>query len=119
MRKGQVRVLIVSPFSNDRVALEELLRGEGHQVCSAATCLEGVALAKADQPDIVIADAQLPGLGFCCDLSALAHPQHTILLCTRSMPAAPIPGVVHLMKPIDLPRLYEHVLRAVPLSRVA
>ncbi len=114
-----MRVLIVSPFASDRAALEALLYGEGHTVWTAATCQEGRALAKVNQPDVVIADAQLPGLGVTCDLSVLAHPRHTILLCARAMDAATIPGVVRLMKPIDLPRLYEHVLRAAAISQVA
>jgi hypothetical protein len=70
-------------------------------------------------PDVVIADAQLPGLGVTCDLDVLAHPRHTILLCARSTDAATPPGVVRLMKPVDLPRLYAHVLRAAPIPKVA
>lgn len=118
-----MRIVIVSPFPSERSALEELLRWEGHDVRSAAGRDEALALAATNPPDVIIVEAQMPGI----DVVALArelesygpHPQ-TILLCPRSSRVLDELDVVCLIKPIDLAQLYRQVALVAPArSRAA
>jgi CheY-like chemotaxis protein len=102
-------ILIISPFATDREALEELLRGEGHRVASAASRAQGIAAAAICGPDVIIADAQLAeldGRTLLQELSGHGTPPRVILLCPRASRALDHLGVVCLVKPIDLARLH-------------
>lgn len=110
-----VRVVILSPFLAERSALEDLLRGDGHEVASASDRDSGLALARFVQPDAVIADAQLAGpddTTLVGELGRLAAAPRTILLCSRSQRCPERSGVVCMVKPIDLRRLYDHLIGA-------
>lgn len=119
-----MQIVVISPFIAERTALEELLRGEGHQVSSAADREHGLALAARSHTDVVIADAQLPmidGPTLMRELSRHDPTPRMILLCPRSNRALEHPGVVCLTKPItDMAQLYRHLARPAPeKSRVA
>ena len=57
-----VRVLLVEDEANLRSSLSFILDREGYRVASAATGEEGLALALAEPPDLVVLDVNLPGL---------------------------------------------------------
>ena len=106
----KMRILIISPFAAERIALEELLRLDGHLVTSAASGMEG--LSGEDPPDAVIADAQLPGLDGSILLRQLSDRgplPRVILVCPRASRVRWRPGVVCLTKPIDLAELHRHL----------
>lgn len=107
-----MRIVVISPFAAEREALEELLRGDGHDVVSAPTRAAGLLEAQAGCPDLIIADAQVPGLdglAIAKDLSACAHPPRVILLCPRAHRSRDRLGVACLIKPIDLAELLRHI----------
>jgi len=104
------RILLITPFAADRAALAELLRAEGHEVACVASRDAGREAALAEHPDIIIADAQLPGcdgLAAVRELSRHGLSPRIILLCPRASRALEHLGVVCLTKPIDLDRLHQ------------
>ena len=56
------RVLVIEDHGDSREALRILLERNGHHVFTAATGLEGVALAESSMPDVVLVDIGLPEL---------------------------------------------------------
>lgn len=119
-----MQIVVISPFTAERTALEALLRNEGHQVSSALDRSHGLALAARTHTDVIIADAQLPmidGPALMHELSRQDPAPRVILLCPRSNCALQHPGVVCLTKPItDMAQLYRHLAPPAPKkSRVA
>jgi CheY-like chemotaxis protein len=101
--------MVISPFAAERSALAELLRHEGHEVTAVADRAEGLALARIERPDAVIADAQVPGLDGAAlvrELSARGPMPRVFLLCPRAGGALESAGVTCLTKPIDLAALH-------------
>lgn len=56
------RVLHIEDDPRNRLLVRKLLAAEGHEVIDAADGLEGVRLALAQRPDIVLVDLNIPGL---------------------------------------------------------
>ena len=56
------RVLHIEDDPRNRLLVRKLLSGDGHEVIDAADGLEGVRLAIAQRPDIVLVDLNIPGL---------------------------------------------------------
>ncbi len=56
------RVLVVEDQEDNRRILRDLLTSGGYEVLEAVTGEEGVALAEAQRPDLILMDIQLPGL---------------------------------------------------------
>jgi twitching motility two-component system response regulator PilH len=56
------RVLIVDDSPTETFKLREMLEKHGHQVLEAANGADGVAVARAEQPDLVLMDVVMPGL---------------------------------------------------------
>lgn len=112
---GKMQVVVISPFAVERAALADLLRDEGHLVTVAATPAEGVALALERRPDVIIADAQVPGLHGAEILRALTRggpPPRVILLCARQNRVIDDHRVICLTKPIDVAELHRQVSAA-------
>lgn len=55
------RVLIIEDNPDAAEALAMMLRGAGHSVAVAASGLEGLAVARAFRPEVVVCDIRLPG----------------------------------------------------------
>ncbi|WP_221031309.1 ATP-binding response regulator [Actomonas aquatica] len=55
-------LLLIDDDENLRGMLEELLLGEGHRVITAADGEQGVRLARAHRPDLIVSDVRMPGL---------------------------------------------------------
>lgn len=56
------RVLVVDDSPTERFFLTDLLRKSGYDVITAESGEQGVAMTKADRPDLVIMDVVMPGL---------------------------------------------------------
>ena len=65
------RVLVADEVAQTRWSYVGLLRGAGARVTEARDGLEALALARADRPDLILADVSMPrldGLGLCAAL---------------------------------------------------
>lgn len=55
-------VLVVDDHEDNRRILRDLLASAGYEVVEATTGDDGVAMAKARTPDLILMDIQLPGI---------------------------------------------------------
>ncbi|AKV01879.1 multi-sensor hybrid histidine kinase [Labilithrix luteola] len=62
MKGALARVLHIEDDPRNRLLVRKLLSADGHEVVDAADGLEGVRLALAQRPDIVLVDLNIPGL---------------------------------------------------------
>ena len=82
------RILVVEDQEDLRGILRDLLTGSGYEIAEAANGREGVAKAKSETPDLILADIQLPILdGYETTRQIKADP---------SLMAAPIIAVVQV-----------------------
>ncbi len=58
----KARVLMVEDNEDNRRILRDLLTSAGYEVIEAVTGEDGVRLAEAHQPDLILMDIQLPGM---------------------------------------------------------
>jgi DNA-binding response OmpR family regulator len=112
-------VLLIEDDQAVRDGLGFALRRQGHAVESAATGEEGVALLRADPPDIVVLDLMLPGIdGFeVCRRIRAAGPVPVIVLSARGDDFDVVGGLEagaddYVVKPVE-PRVLDARLRAV------
>jgi two-component system cell cycle response regulator DivK len=56
------RILVIEDHEDNRRILRDLLTSAGYESIEAVTGEEGVALAEAHRPDLILMDIQLPGL---------------------------------------------------------
>ncbi len=56
------RILVIEDQEDNRRILRDLLTSAGYEVVEALTGEEGVSLAEAQRPDLILMDIQLPGL---------------------------------------------------------
>jgi CheY-like chemotaxis protein len=56
------RILIVEDNENNRSLLKDILTFHGHEVAVASDGHEGISLARALMPDLILMDIQMPGL---------------------------------------------------------
>ena len=56
------RILHIEDDPANRLLVRKLLQNAGHEVVEASDGLEGVRLACADHPDLVLVDLNIPGL---------------------------------------------------------
>ncbi|MFQ5898727.1 MAG: response regulator [Candidatus Methylomirabilia bacterium] len=56
------RILMIEDQEDNRRILRDLLTSAGYQMIEAVTGEEGVTLAEAHRPDLILMDIQLPGL---------------------------------------------------------
>ncbi len=56
----KARVLLIEDNPHNRYLLTFILESHGYAVLQAATGPEGIALAQAKQPDLILLDIQLP-----------------------------------------------------------
>ncbi len=75
------RILIIEDNQPNRELMVYLLEAFGHQPLAAVDGEQGLALARAELPDLILCDIQLPGLdGYGVLLALRAHP------ATRAIP---------------------------------
>jgi two-component system, cell cycle response regulator DivK len=56
------RVLVVEDNASNMTLATFLLKSNGHTVLSATDAEEGLAMARAERPDLILMDIQLPGM---------------------------------------------------------
>ena len=56
------RILVIEDQEDNRRILRDLLTSAGYEVIEAFTGEEGVTMAEASLPDLILMDIQLPGL---------------------------------------------------------
>ena len=56
------RILVIEDQEDNRIILRDLLNSAGFEVIEALNGQEGVAMAEARQPDLILMDIQLPVL---------------------------------------------------------
>ena len=56
------RILVIEDHEDNRRILRDLLTSAGYEPIEAVTGEEGVTLAEAHRPDLILMDIQLPGL---------------------------------------------------------
>ena len=56
------RILVIEDQEDNRRILRDLLTSAGYEMIEAVTGEEGVTLAEAHRPDLILMDIQLPGL---------------------------------------------------------
>lgn len=56
------RILVVDDSPTETYKFREILEKHGHEVIEAANGADGVAVARAEQPNLVLMDVVMPGL---------------------------------------------------------
>jgi twitching motility two-component system response regulator PilH len=104
------KILIVDDSPTDRTFLESMLAKAGYQCISAASGEEGIEVAKAQQPDLILMDVVMPGLNGFQATRAITREETTkhipvIILTTKDQETDRIWGMRqgakdYLVKPI-------------------
>lgn len=80
-------VLVIDSDESVTLLLEMVLRRANHRVLTARTGADGIALAQAHQPDVIILDERLPQIGgieVCVHLKNHPRTQSTPIILTTS-----------------------------------
>lgn len=56
------RILIIDDSPTEVAAFTRLLRNQGHDILSAPNAEEGLDVARAEQPDLILMDVVMPGM---------------------------------------------------------
>jgi two-component system cell cycle response regulator DivK len=56
------RILVVEDQEDNRTILRDLLQSAGYEVLEAVDGAEGVRMARAERPDLILMDIQMPGV---------------------------------------------------------
>lgn len=56
------RILVIEDNADNMLLTAMLLESEGHTVLSAIDAEAGLAMARAERPDLILMDIQLPGM---------------------------------------------------------
>ena len=62
VQKAMAKILVIDDVADTRELLHMYLSNEGYQVITAATGSEGLYMASAEKPDLVITDIGLPDM---------------------------------------------------------
>ena len=80
------KILIVDDSPTERFFLTDLLRKQGYDVITADSGEQGVAVAKAEKPDLILMDVVMPGLnGFQATRQLSRNPETQaipVIMCT-------------------------------------
>ncbi len=80
------KVLVVDDSPTERFFLTDLLRRNGYDVIAAENGDQGVAMAKAEHPDLILMDVVMPGLNGFQATRQLSRDQATqdipVIMCT-------------------------------------
>ena len=63
-------ILIVEDNEKNRKLVRDVLQFKGYKTVEAVTAEEGIQLARAERPDLILMDIQLPGMD---GMTALSH----------------------------------------------
>ena len=80
------KVLIIDDSPTERFFLTDLLRKQGYDVLTAESGEQGVTVAKAEKPDLILMDVVMPGLnGFQATRQLSRNPETQgipVFMCT-------------------------------------
>jgi CheY-like chemotaxis protein len=106
-----VRVLVVEDNTLNLELTTELLGGRGYIVLKARTAEEGLRLARAERPSLILLDIRLPGMDGMAAVRALKRDAETRAIPTVAMTAQAMSGDeaaalaagfdAYITKPID------------------
>ena len=113
------KILVVDDSPTERHFMVELLTRNGYQVITAESGEEGIAKAKAEQPDLVLMDVVMPGLNGYQATRTLTRDEATknipVIVCTsKGQETDKIWGlrqgaVDYLVKPLNPEELLQRV----------
>jgi signal transduction histidine kinase len=122
------RVLLVDDNADMRAYVARLLAARGWAVTTAADGVEGLAAARRDPPDLVLADVMMPGLDGFALLAELRRDPRTravpvVLLSARAGEEARVEGLDagaddYLVKPFAARELVARVAANLELARM-
>ena len=119
-------ILIVDDDAQLRQSFERILCDEGHDVRTAATGEDGIAMVKTEVPDLVIMDVRLPGMdgleafGVIHDL----EPKLSVIIMTAhgttdtAIEATKIGAFDYITKPFEIPDMLGLIHQALESSRL-
>lgn len=107
------RILVVDDEMSARIALAELLQGEGYEVETARDGLDALAKLESFTPQLVLSDLAMPklnGIELTKQLRARADPPDVVVMTASSTVASAVSvmlagGANYLLKPIDFDEL--------------
>ncbi len=119
------KVLVIDDDKDLRYSLRRALAGLGHQVLEADSGETGVALAKREQPDVILLDNRMGGMSGIETLQMLrgAQPQAMVILMTAfgttqtAIEAMKFGAYDYVMKPFDQAKLITLVDKALGARR--
>ena len=123
----ETRILIVEDNALNLELATEVLRAQGHAVLQANTAEEGLRLARAERPDLILLDVRLPGMDGLAAVRALKEDARTSAIPTVAMTAQAMTGDeaqarlagfdAYVTKPIDTRTLPQLLARLLPPRR--
>jgi len=87
-------ILVIDDDPNMNALMERVLTKHGHEVLSATNGIEGIAIAEAQQPDVILLDVLMPQIGGIKILRHLRSTDATAHIPTLVVTAAG-PEVLH------------------------
>jgi nitrogen regulation protein NR(I) len=120
------KLLVVDDEPSILLAFRKALRSSGVDVVTAQTAMEGLDVARAQYPDVVILDVQLPdlsGLEALRKLREIDARSPVIFITGKSttdtaIEAMKLGAYEYLLKPLELAHLREVIDRALEISRL-
>jgi CheY-like chemotaxis protein len=74
------RVLIIDDSATSRMAQQVIVREAGYEISIAEDAEKGIALARAERPDLVLLDVMMPGMdGFSACEALRGYPETRLL----------------------------------------
>lgn len=105
------RILIVDDSPTETLAFKQMLERNGHEVLTAESGADGVAVARQEMPDVVLMDIVMPGLNGFQATRQLTRGSDTahipvIIVTTKDQETDKVWGkrqgaVGYLVKPVD------------------
>jgi len=118
------RILIVDDSPTQTLSLTKILKKHGHEIITATDGVQGVAVAKAELPDLVLMDVVMPKInGFQATRQITKNPSTShipvILVTTKSEETDKIWGTrqgakSYVIKPVEEAILIETVNQFLP-----
>jgi len=121
------RILYIEDNRDNRLLVRRILLSEGFEVFEASSAEEGIALAEADPPDLILMDVNMPTLD---GLTATGHIRNNERL--RHIPVVALTANAmrgdrekaldagcdgYIQKPIDVDRFPTEVLRYLNMKK--
>jgi DNA-binding response OmpR family regulator len=111
------RVLIVEDERPMRIALQDVLAGEGYRVLTAAEGESGLQRAVQEKPDLILLDVMMPkldGYALCAELRRLGNPVSILMLTAKGQVEDRVTGLDagaddYLVKPFSTEELLARV----------